>query len=71
MLLSSGKDVLDPTQIATWLVENGDDNYAENWSIAKTIELLAQLEQIDNNLLQQDIFLYPIDLKSFSQSILS
>ena len=71
LLLSSGKDVLDPTQIATWLVENGDDNYAENWSIAKTIELLAQLEQIDNNLLQQDIFLYPIDLKSFSQSILS
>ena len=71
LLLSSGKDVLDPTQIATWLVENGDDNYAENWSIDKTIELLAQLEQIDNNLLQQDIFLYPIDLKSFSQSILS
>ena len=71
LLLSSGKDVLDPTQIATWLVENGDDNYAENWSIAKTIELLAQLDQIDNNLLQQDIFLYPIDLKSFSQSILS
>ena len=70
-LLSSGKDVLDPTQIAIWLIENADNDYAENWSINKTIQLLAQLEQIDNNLLQQDSFLYPIDLQSLSQSILS
>ena len=70
-LLSSGKDVLDPTQIAIWLIENADNDYAENWSVNKTIQLLAQLEQIDNNLLQQDSFLYPIDLQSLSQSILS
>lgn len=70
-LLSSGKDVLDPTQIIAWLVENCGDDSVENWNVTKAIELLVQLEQIDINLLQQDSFLYPIDLQSFSQSILS
>ena len=70
-LLSDKLAVIDPTQIAIWLAENSSDNYAESWSVTKAIQLLAQLEQIDINLLQQDTFLYPIDLQSLSQSILS
>jgi DNA mismatch repair protein MutL len=70
-LLSSDKDVFNPTQIVAWLVENCSDNHVENWSTTNAIRLLSQLEQIDINLLQQDTFLYSIDLQSFSQSILS
>ena len=70
-LLSDQSSVIDPTQIAMWLAENSSDNYVESWSVTKAIQLLAQLEQIDINLLQQDTFLYPIDLQSLSQSILS
>ncbi len=70
-LLSDQSSVIDPTQIAMWLAENSSDNYVESWSVTKAIQLLAQLEQIDINLLQQDTFLYPIDLQSFSQSILT
>ncbi|WP_279085293.1 DNA mismatch repair endonuclease MutL [Gilliamella apis] len=70
-LLSDQSSVIDPTQIAMWLAENSSDNYAESWSVTKAIQLLAQLEQIDINLLKKDTFLYPIDLQSLSQSILS
>ena len=70
-LLSDQSSVIDPTQIAMWLAENSSDNYVESWSVTKAIQLLAQLEQIDINLLKKDTFLYPIDLQSLSQSILS
>ena len=70
-LLSDQSSVIDPTQIAMWLAENSSDNYVESWSVTKAIQLLAQLEQIDINLLKKDTFLYPIDLHSLSQSILS
>ncbi|OCG05363.1 DNA mismatch repair endonuclease MutL [Gilliamella apis] len=70
-LLSDQSSVIDPTQIAMWLAENSSNNYVESWSVTKAIQLLAQLEQIDINLLKKDTFLYPIDLQSLSQSILS
>ena len=70
-LLSDQSSVIDPTQIAMWLAENSSDNYVESWSVTKAIQLLAQLEQIDINLLKKDTFLHPIDLQSLSQSILS
>ncbi|MWN05911.1 DNA mismatch repair endonuclease MutL [Gilliamella sp. Pas-s95] len=63
--------VLDPTQIAAWLASQSDDGRAMNWSVAKVIPLLAQLEQVDINLLQQESFLYPIDIQSLTQLILS
>ncbi|SCC16020.1 DNA mismatch repair protein MutL [Gilliamella bombicola] len=62
---------LDPTQIAAWLANQYDDNHTMIWSVAKVIPLLAQLEEIDINLLQQESFLYPIDIQSLTQSILS
>ncbi|MWP62154.1 DNA mismatch repair endonuclease MutL [Gilliamella sp. Pas-s25] len=62
---------LDPTQIAAWLANQYDDNRTMIWSVAKVIALLAQLEEIDINLLQQESFLYPIDIQSLTQSILS
>lgn len=70
-LLSDQSSVIDPTQIAMWLAESSSNNYVESWSVTKAIQLLAQLEQIDINLLKKDTFLYPIDLQSLSQSILS
>ncbi|MCO6546918.1 MAG: DNA mismatch repair endonuclease MutL [Gilliamella sp.] len=65
----SKNEVLDPTQIAAWLANQYDDSVTMNWSVVKAIQLLAQLEQVDINLLQQDSFLYPIDMQSLTQSI--
>jgi DNA mismatch repair protein MutL len=62
---------LDPTQIVAWLANQYDDNRTMIWSVAKVIPLLAQLEEMDINLLQQESFLYPIDIQSLTQSILS
>ncbi|WP_334327312.1 DNA mismatch repair endonuclease MutL [Gilliamella apicola] len=70
-LSESEQEVLDPTQIANWLANQYDDEHAVCWSVAKVIQLLAQLEQIDINLLQQQTFLYPVDIQLFTQSILS
>lgn len=73
-LTSSDKDNekgIDPTQIAAWLASQCDDNRTASWSVAKVIQLLAQLEQIDAQLLQQTTFLHPVDLQSFTQSMLS
>lgn len=70
-LSESEQVVLDPTQIANWLVNQYDDGHAVGWSVAKVIQLLAQLEQIDINLLQQQTFLYPVNIQLFTQSILS
>ena len=70
-LSESEQEVLDPTQIANWLANQYDDEHAVCWSVAKVIQLLAQLEQIDINLLQQQTFLYPVDIHLFTQSILS
>ncbi|MCX8650237.1 DNA mismatch repair endonuclease MutL [Gilliamella sp. B2776] len=67
----SEQEVLNPTQIANWLANQYDDSHTVCWSVAKVIQLLAQLEQIDINLLQQQTFLYPIDIQLFTQSILS
>ncbi|OCG29385.1 DNA mismatch repair protein MutL [Gilliamella sp. Choc4-2] len=67
---SSEKEVFNPTQIAAWLANQYYDSCAESWSVAKVIQLLAKLEQIDINLLQQESFLYPIDIKNLTQSIL-
>ncbi|OCG19874.1 MULTISPECIES: DNA mismatch repair endonuclease MutL [unclassified Gilliamella] len=67
----SKNEVLDPTQIAAWLANQYDDNRTMIWSVAKVIPLLAQLEEVDINLLQQESFLYPIDIQSLTQSILS
>ncbi|OCG46441.1 DNA mismatch repair protein MutL [Gilliamella sp. Choc5-1] len=65
----SKNEVLDPTQIAAWLANQYYDSVTMNWSVVKAIQLLAQLEQVDINLLQQDSFLYPIDMQSLTQSI--
>ena len=70
-LSESEQEVLDPTQIANWLANQYDDEHTVCWSVAKVIQLLAQLEQIDINLLQQQTFLYPVDIQLFTQSILS
>ncbi|MFQ1012102.1 DNA mismatch repair endonuclease MutL [Gilliamella apicola] len=70
-LSESEQETLDPTQIANWLANQYDDEHAVCWSVAKVIQLLAQLEQIDINLLQQQTFLYPVDIQLFTQSILS
>ncbi|MFQ0993114.1 DNA mismatch repair endonuclease MutL [Gilliamella apicola] len=70
-LSESEQEALDPTQIANWLANQYDDEHAVCWSVAKVIQLLAQLEQIDINLLQQQTFLYPVDIHLFTQSILS
>lgn len=70
-LSESEQEALDPTQIANWLANQYDDEHAVCWSVAKVIQLLAQLEQIDINLLQQQTFLYPVDIQLFTQSILS
>ena len=70
-LSESEQIVLDPTQIANWLANQYDDGHAVGWSVAKVIQLLAQLEQIDINLLQQQTFLYPVNIQLFTQSILS
>lgn len=70
-LSESEQVVLDPTQIANWLANQYDDGHAVCWSVAKVIQLLAQLEQIDINLLQQQTFLYPVNIQLFTQSILS
>ncbi|OCG40196.1 DNA mismatch repair endonuclease MutL [Gilliamella sp. Bif1-4] len=66
---NSKNEVLDPTQIAAWLANQYYDSIAKNWSVVKAIQLLAQLEKVDINLLQQDSFLYPIDMQSLTQSI--
>jgi DNA mismatch repair protein MutL len=65
----SKNEVLDPTQIAAWLANQYYDSVTMNWSVVKAIQLLAELEQVDINLLQQDSFLYPIDMQSLTQSI--
>ena len=70
-LSESEQEILDPTQIANWLANQYDDEHTVCWSVAKVIQLLAQLEQIDINLLQQQTFLYPVDIQLFTQSILS
>ncbi|OCG71257.1 DNA mismatch repair protein MutL [Gilliamella sp. Nev5-1] len=66
----SEKEVFNPTQIAAWLANQYCDSCTEIWGGSKVIQLLAQLEQIDINLLQQESFLYPIDMQSLTQSIL-
>ena len=70
-ILASENQVLDPTQIASWLASQSDVGNEVSWNVAKAIQLLAQLEQIDINLLQQDTFLHSIDLSFFTQSFLS
>ncbi|WP_294826828.1 DNA mismatch repair endonuclease MutL [uncultured Gilliamella sp.] len=62
---------IDPTQIASWLAIKCEDNSLVSWSVANVIQLLAQLEQVDIKLLEQETFLYPIDIQTFMQSILS
>ena len=66
---SSKEDALDPTKIADWLASQCDNTQAVSWSVTKVIQLLAQLEQIDSNLLQLETFLHPIDLQSFIKSM--
>ena len=70
-ILASENEVLDPTQIASWLASQSDVGNEVSWNVAKAIQLLAQLEQIDINLLQQDTFLHSIDFSFFTQSFLS
>lgn len=68
---SPEKEVFEPTQIAAWLASLYNDNYAVNWNMDNVAHLLAQLEQVDINLLQQESFLYPIDIQFLTQSVLS
>ncbi|OCG27811.1 DNA mismatch repair protein MutL [Gilliamella sp. wkB108] len=68
---SSEQVTLDPTIIASWLANQCDDSRTVSWSVAKVIQLLAQLEQIDTNLLQQETFLHTLDISLFTQSFLS
>ncbi|MWN32632.1 MULTISPECIES: DNA mismatch repair endonuclease MutL [unclassified Gilliamella] len=70
-ILSSEKDFFEPTQISAWLASQYNDNYAANWSVDNVVHLLAQLEQVDINLLHQESFLYPIDIQFLTQSVLS
>lgn len=68
--LSAENTTIDPTQIASWLAIECEDNSMVSWSVANVIQLLAQLEQIDIKLLNQETFLYPIDIQTITQSIL-
>ncbi|MWP47804.1 DNA mismatch repair endonuclease MutL [Gilliamella sp. Pas-s27] len=70
-ILSSEKEFFEPTQISAWLASQYNDNYAANWSVDNVVHLLAQLEQVDINLLHQESFLYPIDIQFLTQSVLS
>ncbi|OCG05184.1 DNA mismatch repair endonuclease MutL [Gilliamella sp. wkB112] len=70
-ILASENKVLNPTEIASWLASQSDVGNEVSWNVAKAIQLLAQLEQIDINLLQQKTFIHSIDISFFTQSILS
>ncbi|OCG10175.1 DNA mismatch repair protein MutL [Gilliamella sp. wkB178] len=70
-ILAPEHEVLNPTKIASWLASQNDVSNEASWNVAKVIQLLAQLEQIDINLLQQETFLHSIDISFFTQSILS
>lgn len=70
-LSTSENEKLDPTQIASWLATQFYNNNTVNWNVTNVIQLLAELEQIDNSLLLLETFLYPINITSFTQSVLS
>lgn len=61
-LLTSHQEI-EKTQLAKWLAEQCYDS-SSNWNVSKVIQLLAELEQLDANLLHKDTFLHKIDFLS-------
>ncbi|MDF7670770.1 DNA mismatch repair endonuclease MutL [Orbaceae bacterium ESL0721] len=55
---------LQKQRLASWLAANCDVINHNSWNVTNVISLLAELEQLDDTLLQKESFLYPIDLTS-------